>query len=121
MPNSNQYPSVITSDLTTTIASSASLSGSADLGGTTLSGYIMPAAWTAADLTFQGSVDGANFSDIYDSFGNEVSHSVAASRFVALNPADFAGIRYLKIRSGTTGAPVNQAAERIVTLVTRAV
>lgn len=121
MPNSNQYPSVITNDLSATIASSGSLSGAVDLRGTTLSGYIMPSAWTTADLTFQGSVDGTNFSALYDSFGNEINHPVAASRFVALNPADFAGIRYLKIRSGTTGTPVNQAAERIITLVTRAV
>ena len=121
MPNSNQYPPATTSDLTATIASSASLSSSADLGGTTLSGYVMPATWNTADITFQGSIDGTNFLDMYDEFGNEISHPVAASRFVALNPVDFASIRYLKIRSGTASTPANQAAERIITLVTRAV
>lgn len=121
MPDSSNYQSAITHNLTVTIANAASLSGAADLGGTTLVGYIMPSSWTAADITFQGSVDGTNFFNLYDQFGNEVRHVVSSSRFVALNPADLASIRYLKIRSGTSGSAVSQGADRVVTLVTRAV
>ncbi|MDB2415442.1 hypothetical protein N9W34_06695 [Rickettsiales bacterium] len=121
MPNSKQYPAIVTSDLSATIASSESLSDVIDLSGTTLSGYVMPASWTAADITFSVSADGTNFNDLYDQFGNEVNHTVDASRFIALLPSDFAGIRYLKIRSGTSGTPVNQGAERVITLVARAV
>ncbi len=119
MPESNQYPALITNDLTATIAISASLSGSVDVNGTTIAGYIMPAAWTAAGITLQVSVDGTNFFNLYDQYGNEVSHIVDASSFVQLTPSDMAAIRYIKIRSGTSGTPVNQAAERVITLVTR--
>lgn len=121
MPNANQYPPVITSNNTATIASSASLSDAIDLGGTTLSGYIMPATWTAANITFQASVDGTNFYNLYDQFGNEVTNVVSTSRFVCLTPSDMASIRYIKIRSGSSSTPVAQAAERLITLVTRAV
>lgn len=121
MPDSNAYPPVITNNLNATIASSASLSSPADLSGTTLCGYIMPASWTSADITFQASIDGSTYYDLHDNFGNEVNHSVAAGKFITLNPADFACVRYLKIRSGTSAAAVNQAAERIINLITRSV
>ena len=121
MTQSTNYPPVLTSNLTATIANAASLSGIIDLSGTALCGYFIPASWTAADVTFAVSVDGTNFSDLYDLFGNEVVHTVAANRFVALLPSEMASIRYLKIRSGTTGTPVNQDAKRIITLVTRVV
>jgi hypothetical protein len=90
MPNANQYPAVITSNLTATIASSSSLSDVLDLFGTTLSGFVMPASWTSANITFQASVDGTNFFDLYDQFGVEVTHVVAASRFIRFAPSDMA-------------------------------
>lgn len=121
MPDSTQYPAVLTCDLTATIASSASLSGAVDLSGTTLAGYVMPAAWTAAGITFKASIDGTNFFDLYDQFGNEVKHTVDAGRVVSLTPSDMASIRYIKIRSGTSASVVNQVAERVITLITRAV
>ena len=121
MQNSNQYPPVITSNIIVTIASSASLSNAIDLSGTTFSGYVTPAAWTSANITFQASVDGTNFFNLYDSFGNEVTNVVSTSRFVSLVPSDMASIRYLKFRSGTSATPVSQAAERQITIVTRTV
>ena len=121
MPNSSQYQSIITSNLVHTIANGASLSDALDLSGTSLVGYIMPASWTTANLTFQGSVDGTNFFNLYDKFGNEITHIVAASQFIAVNPADLTCVRYLKLRSGTSASSVNQGAQRQVTLVTRAV
>ena len=121
MPSTNQYQAIITSDLTATIASSASLSDAMDLCGTTLAGYIMPASWTAADITFQVSVDGTNFYNLYDQYGNEVRHTVSTSRFVALTPSDMAGVRYVKFRSGTSGSAVTQGSSRAITLVARSV
>jgi hypothetical protein len=121
MPNSTQFPSVIASDLTATITSSTSLSAAIDLKGTALIGYILPSSWTAADITFRGSIDGTNFFDIYNQFGSEVRHVVAANRFIALTISDLASVRYLKIRSGTSATPVNQAADRILNIVSRSV
>jgi hypothetical protein len=52
------------------IAINASLSGAVNIGEKVAVGILMPAAWDAANLTFQGSVDGAAFSNIYDSSGS---------------------------------------------------
>jgi hypothetical protein len=121
MPNSNQYQVVINGDLVTTIANNASVSDAMDLSGTTLVAYIMPAAWTAANITFQASVDGINFYNIYDQSGNELIHNVANSRMIILTPSDLAGVRYIKMRSGTSAAPVAQGAQRQIIYVTRAI
>lgn len=121
MPNSTNYPSTLTSDLNITIANGASLSDAINLMGTTLVGYIMPAGWDAASITFQVSVDGSSFADMRDTLGNEVKHIVQSDSFVSVQPANFASVQHIKLRSGTTGAAVNQSAERVITLVTRVV
>lgn len=113
----------IASDLrliTVTIANNASLSGAVDLGGYAPIGIIMPSAWTTANLTFQTAADATNYANVYDMFGTEYTVVASTSRYIVLNPVDFAGIRGLKIRSGTSGSAVNQGGERTLTLVTRA-
>ncbi|MDD5585626.1 MAG: hypothetical protein PHY92_01545 [Alphaproteobacteria bacterium] len=108
--------------LPATIASGQAVSGALNLGGLRLFGFVMPAAWTAANLTFQMSHDGGTtWANVYDSNGNELTATVAASRYVALDPANFASLAMIKVRSGTSGTPVNQAAERTLQLVLRAV
>lgn len=104
-----------------TIANGENLSGAVDLGDKTMTGIIMPAAWTAAVLTFAVSADGVTYNPLYDEYGTEVAETVAAGRAIRLDPAQWAGWRYLKIRSGTAAAPVAQGAERIVQIVSRAV
>jgi hypothetical protein len=99
-----------------TIASGASISDSLDLEGKIPVAVIMPAAWTAAVLTFQISMDNSNWYDLHDRYG-EITQSVAAEVISVLEPASFLGARYLKVRSGTSGTGVNQAAERSMTLV----
>lgn len=100
-----------------TIASGASLSAAVHLAAGMLLGVILPAVWTAANLTLQASADGVTYADVYDKAGNEVTITAAASRCITLDPWDFAGVRYLKIRSGTASVPVNQAADRSLTLL----
>lgn len=121
MPNSTQFPAILTGNLNATIANASSLSDAIDLNGTTLVGYIIPSAWTAADITIQGSADGTNFHDLYNSSGNEIKHVVDADQFITLSPSGMACLRHIKIRSGTSSTPVNQAAQRVITLVTRSV
>ncbi len=106
--------------VTATIASGASLSGAADLGTGRLVGLIMPAAWTTAAITFQGSADGANYFDLYDDNIERAiaSGSALASRFIALPIADWLMIRSVKLRSGSSASPVPQGADRAITLVT---
>lgn len=107
--------------LSAVIASGESLSAPNALGTFRLVGLIMPASWTSANLTFQISVDRENFSNFYDDLGTEVTVTAAASRYIALDPALFAGCLAIKIRSGTSGSPVNQGGDRTISLVTRPV
>jgi len=102
-----------------TIANGASVSGIVDLTTLRMFGLLMdPTAWTAAAITFLGSTDGVNFYSVYDSTGAEVNWTVAAQTYViAANPAEFLGIRYLQVRSGTSASPVNQGAARVVKII----
>lgn len=111
----------IPSTTTVTIANGQSLSGAVNLSGFTLIGIDLPSAWTTANLTLQASIDNSTWDNVFDSTGTEVTISAAASRFVLLNPADFVAIRYLRLRSGTSGTPVNQGGARTITLVVRAI
>lgn len=79
----------------------------------------MPAAWTAANITFDGSSDGANFFSVENVDGTEFTVTAEASRIIILDPTKLAGLAYLKVRSGPVGAPVNQGAARIVKVLTR--
>jgi hypothetical protein len=106
---------------TATIDNGASLSGAVNLSGFTLIGIDMPATWTAANLTLQASVDNSTWDNVFDFLGTEVTITAAASRFILLNPADFVSVRYLKVRSGTSGTPVNQGGARTITLIVRAI
>lgn len=103
--------------ISATIAISASLSGAVYLGSGTLSKIIMPAAWTAANLTFQVSDDNVTYSNLYDASGTEYVVTAAASRAIIVPVSEFQGFRYLKVRSGTAGVAVNQAAARTLSLV----
>ena len=101
-----------------TIANGASLSNAlADVDGAAIVGIIMPAAWTAANLTLQMSHDDTTFNNVYDETGTEKTIVASTSRYILLNPADFLGCNGLKIRSGTAVTPVNQGADRVITFV----
>lgn len=101
-----------------TIANGASLSAAVHLHANRLFAIQMPASWTAANLTFQGSFDGTTYADLYDDTGTEVTVTAAASRFILLStPAMFFGLQRIKVRSGTTGSPVNQGGAREVELI----
>lgn len=102
---------------TATIAESASLSDAIETDGSAVVGIVMPAAWTAANLTLQASADDTTFSNVYDEQGNEKTVIASTSRYILLNPADFLGANSIKVRSGTSGTAVNQAAARSVIVI----
>jgi len=108
---------------TVTIANGASLSGAIALGDKVLCAILMPAAWTAAALSFQASDDnGTTFGDMFDDGGVEISIPTAgavAGQRISVDPSMFAGVDVLKVRSGLTAAAVNQGAARVVTLISR--
>lgn len=95
----------------------ASLSDAIDLRTARLIGLWIPAGFSGALLTFQSSADGATFGELNDDTGASVSITIAAGTFVIITkPSQWLGVRWLKVRSGTSGAPVAQAAAAIVVL-----
>ena len=86
---------------TVTIASSGTTSTGLTLQGTIPLAIQTPAALTGTSFTFQASVDGASWFDLYNA-GTQYSVTVAASRYIALNPDVFEGIRYIRIVSGSS-------------------
>jgi hypothetical protein len=89
-------------------AGATGISAALDLNDSRLGVIYVPAGWLAANITFQVSHDGATFANLYDSTGAEYTVTAAASRAIAVPLADFLGARYVKLRSGTSGGPVNQ-------------
>jgi hypothetical protein len=103
-----------------TIANGESQSNSMGVGEMSLLAIVMPASWTAANLTFLGSYDnGTTFQPLHEMDGDEITVVTAASRTCILDPAVFTGLDYVKIRSCTTGGPVNQGAARTLTVAYR--
>lgn len=107
--------------ISATIASGTSLSGAAALGAKTLVGIAMPAGWDAADLTFQVSADGGTTWLEMQSGSAAIDLKAAAGQYVAVDPALWRGVNMVKVRSGTSGAAVNQTADRVLSLIVRPV
>ena len=103
---------------TVTIANGASLSSAVEIGGSIVVGIQTPDTWTAANLTLQMSSNGTTFNNVYDDAGAEKTITAAAAEYILIQPTSYlGGADAIKVRSGTSGTPVNQGAERIITLV----
>lgn len=111
--------------LTATIPNGAAVSAAVCVRGR-LVGIEIPSAWSAAAMTFQASVNGTTFIDIWDSALTATAAErtiasgnipTAATRFLALSLNDWTAVNYLIVRSGTSAAPVNQGADRTIGLV----
>jgi hypothetical protein len=88
----------------TTIASSAQASAAVNTLGMALCGIILPATFTGTTITFQAcdTIDGT-FVDVKSTTsGSALSYTVAQGTYVAIDPKDFQGIQFLKIKSGST-------------------
>jgi hypothetical protein len=99
-----------------TIASGQSLSAAICVGAGVPLAVQMPAAFTGTSLTFQGSIDGTTYQNVYDG-SMEVSVDVAAGRTVVLPAAALAAFPFLKIRSGTAGSPTSEGGDRVLTVL----
>lgn len=105
--------------VTATIPNGGSLTPAIKLGDRTLVGISMPASWTTANLSFQVSVDGTNFQEL-NSSSAAIGVTASAGIYIQLDPSIFIGVNIIKVRSGTSGSAVAQGADRVLTLVTRA-
>src|SRR5438046_1368083 len=117
--------------LPVTIANGASLSGVIDTGGMALAGLLMDiTGWTAAAITFAVS-DTLTFTNSYNLFTSSAVEVTVAATVTFLQAIIWSGNtnllsgmadafrpwRYLKVRSGTAGTPVNQGAQRVLQAV----
>lgn len=132
--------------LTAHILKGASLSDEINIGGTKAFAILMPSNWTTAGITFQaashahvyndlvtedgndliseGALDfialaSGTFKDVYGDDGTEISITAAAGRAIVINNKKDAlfSLPYIKIRSGTTGSPQAQGADRSFTII----
>jgi hypothetical protein len=100
------------------VANGASESGGVlDVQGQTIVGIYAPAC-TGTALTFKTSRTAAGtFVPISDGEGAARSYTLTASaQYIPLDPADYAGVQYLKIGTGS-----NEGAERTFYVVCRPV
>ncbi len=88
-----------------TIAISNTVSAAIPCNGLSLVGIQLPAAFTGTAITFQGSVDGTTYQAVYSTIsGTALSYTVAAARYIAIDPVPFYGLKFIKLVSGSTEA-----------------
>jgi len=113
---------------TATIASGASLSGAVNFDSTIninnvrLFGVDMPDPWTTANIVvYQKHVDGT-YKPVKDEDGNDLTIATIAGGICRFsNPSQYSALTDIKLLSGSVATPVNQGADRIITLVLRAI
>jgi hypothetical protein len=97
-----------------------SLSQALQLNGLFGEAIVMPAAWTAAGLSFEGAdASGGPWQPLEDGLGVEMTVPVLASQTFLLPLGMLRTLNWLRLRSGTSTAPVNQLAARTVQLLAR--
>ena len=81
--------------------SSGTTSTAFTLQGTIPLAIVTPAGLASTSITFQCSLDGSSFYDLYNG-SSAYSLTVAASRYISLNPDVFEGVRYVRIVTGSS-------------------
>lgn len=104
---------LIHSTATATIANGETVGAAFYVGAKVPISLQMPAAFTGASVSFQGSQDNVTYQQIY-SGGAAYSEVVAASKDVALDGNVLAGYPYLKIVSASA-----EGADRAIIVFTR--
>lgn len=86
------------------IASSATDSAAISCGGLVLCGVKLPATFTGTAISFLmcDTVDGTYVAVKSTTSGTALSYTVAQGTYCAIDPRDFQGISFLKIKSGST-------------------
>jgi hypothetical protein len=85
-----------------------------------IQGILMPAAWTAAGLSFKVSLNGTTWFYLYDSSGAAITLTTAANYYHALTfdqRKQLANWQYIMPASGTPAVPVAQGADRVITFI----
>jgi hypothetical protein len=107
-----------------TVLSCTIASGQADSSAIAASdlfciGVILPAAWTSAGIGFAHSLDGVTYHDVYDDDGVVIKAQADAGRMIVFvsRPVPVKGSLQLRSVNASTGADVNQAADRALSVL----
>lgn len=96
------YQGNLNAGLNVLIANGQQESAVVSTGGLALVGIKVPAAFTGTALTFEMcDTVGGTFVPVKNSAG-AVSYTVAQGNYYAIDPKDFQGILFLKIKSGSS-------------------
>lgn len=98
-----------------TINAAASLSGALQVDRARWAFVQTPSGWDAAAVTMEGSVDGTTFASLRNMSGEQTTGSITGA--AVAGPFDIGGMKAIKVRSGTSGAAVNQG-DIVVVMVT---
>jgi hypothetical protein len=112
-------PAPLRCPIITIPAGATGLSGVVYIGPAEIIGYQIGPDWATADISLQASADGVTFAEVFDSAGTVYSTKAVASQYMHFATPLKIG-PYIKIRSGTSGSPVNQTTPATITLVLRA-
>lgn len=96
----------------------ANVTKTIDLGGQQVMGLTLGPTWTPAGIYYLHTVEVGETEitvPVVNSLGTEVAVPAAANKSFTLG-VSFSGLRFIKLGSGTSAAPVNQVAESWVTL-----
>lgn len=113
--------------ITATFAAGQSLSSLIDMTSYAQAGSPIICAfesgdnWTTADMTFVGGSSSTSLKPILDKDGAEYTVKIKANILVLPPIADLAGVKFLKLRSGTSTTPVNQANDTQINVYYRVV
>jgi len=100
--------------VTATITDGNTVSAEVQLGRMTVTHMLLPASFEGTSVTFDVTLNGSTWYDLYDQDGTEVSVAVSSSRAILLQPADFIGVLGFRITSSSA-----QTGDAVVTFVTR--
>ena len=95
-----------------TIAAGQSLSAGLDCTAGVISRIYAPPEWDTANITFQLSFDGITWANLVNRSGAEIAAALKPNSVVILTEYT-RQMAWLKIRSGTSVAPVIQTAQRV--------
>jgi len=76
----------------------------------------VPATWGSTFITFQGSVDGSTFANLYSVSGNAfvVTVNSTSGKIIPLDQTVFSGIKFLQVTSGKIGSEVLQTSPQTI-------
>jgi hypothetical protein len=108
-----------TTTASVTISNGGTISGEVNKADNNLFGFVIPSTWDGGNITIQGcEVSGGTFLDVYDSYGNLITVTVAgSSRIIALTNNHLqaiAAIPYIKLKSASS-----VSADRIIKIIVK--